>query len=281
MSLDLLLDCGIDALTDCLRMLPFLFAAFLILESLEHCSGGLVSGILKHKRSGPAVGAALGCVPQCGFSALASSLYCGGAVTVGTLLAVYLSTSDEAVLILLGHPEQAGQIGKLLLAKLATAIPAGYLIDFLWNRRVHREKHVEDLCDHCGCHAHHGIVRPALNHTWKLAAFLAVFTFVLNAAIAWIGLDSLSRVLLGGSVFQPFLTALLGLIPNCAASILITQLFLEGAISFGSAVAGLCTGAGVGLVILFKTNQNLRENLEIVGMLYAVAAGVGILLQLA
>lgn len=280
MSFDLLLECSTDALFDCLRMLPFLFAAFLILESLEHYSGGLLPRVLKHRHSGPAVGGILGCVPQCGFSALASSLYCGGAVTIGTLLAVYLSTSDEALLILLAHPEQSGLIGRLLLAKLAIAIPSGYLVDFLWNRRPHKQKHVEDLCEHCGCHDHHGIVYPALNHTLKLFLFLLVFTFALNLLIELIGLEALSRVLLGGSIFQPFLTALLGLLPNCAASILITQLFLEGVISFGAAVSGLCTGAGVGLVILFKTNKNVRENLTITGILYGIAVFAGILLQL-
>ena len=252
MNATLFLDAALDALLDSLRMLPFLFVAFLILEALEHYSSNRLTHFFQHKKGGPAIASLLGCIPQCGFSTLISSLYCGGIVTVGTLIAVYLSTSDEAILILLAHPDRAGVVGKLLLAKLIIAIPAGYLVDFIWNRWRHPQKHVEDLCDHCGCHDHHGIIR----------------------------LESLSKALLGGTVFQPFLTALLGLIPNCAASILITQLFLEGAISFGSAVAGLCTGAGIGLVVLFKTSRNKKECFAITGILYLIAVIAGMILQL-
>lgn len=280
MTLSLLFEASADALIDSLRMFPFLFAAFLILEAMEHYSGSFLPRIFRHKKAGPAVGAILGCVPQCGFSALISSLYCGGIVTIGTLLAVYLSTSDEAILILMAQPEKAGMVGKLIFAKLLIAIPAGYLVDLFWNRRPRPAKHVEDLCDHCGCHDHHGIIRPALNHSLKLFAFLLIFNAVLNILIEWIGLESLSRLLLGGTILQPFLTALIGLIPNCAASVLITQLFLDGVISFGSAVAGLCTGAGIGLVILFRTNKNMSENFKIIGILYVIAVIAGIVLQL-
>lgn len=280
MTVSLLFEASVDALIDSLRMLPFLFAAFLILEAMEHYSGSLLPDIFKHKKAGPAVGAVLGCVPQCGFSALISSLYCGGIVTTGTLLAVYLSTSDEAILILLAQPEKAGVVGKLVLAKLLIAVPAGYLADVIWNRRPHPVKHVEDLCSHCGCHDHRGIIRPALNHSLKLFVFILVFNGLLNILIELIGLESLSRILLGGTLLQPFLTALIGLIPNCAASVLITQLFLDGVISFGSAIAGLCTGAGIGLVILFRTNKNVTENLTITGILYLIAVIAGILFQI-
>ena len=168
------------------------------------------------------------------------------------MIAVYLSTSDEAILILLAHPDRAGVVGKLLLAKLIIAIPAGYLVDFIWNRWRHPQKHVEDLCDHCGCHDHHGIIRPALNHTLKLFAFILVFNAVLNLLLEGIGLESLSKALLGGTVFQPFLTALLG----------------------------LCTGAGIGLVVLFKTSRNKKECFAITGILYLIAVIAGMILQL-
>lgn len=273
-------DACLDALMDNLRMLPFLFASFLILEALEHHSSRRLPGILQHRRLGPIAGGLLGCIPQCGFAALASGLYCGGAVTIGTLIAIYLSTSDEAILILMAHPEKAGIVGMLLLVKLAIAIPAGFLVDFLWNLRPHKEKHAEDLCEHCGCHNHHGILRPALNHTWKLFLFLFLFALALNLIMETYGTQALSDMLLGGSILQPFLTALVGLIPNCAASILITQLFLDGAISFGAAVAGLCTGAGAGLIILFRTGKNVRETASIAGILYVISVFAGILLQL-
>lgn len=279
MNLTLFFDAAADALMDSLRMLPFLFAAFLILEGIEHYSSSLLPKIFSRKKAGPAAGALLGCIPQCGFSALVSSLYCGGLVTVGTLIAVYLSTSDEAILILMARPNQAGIVLRLLFTKLVIAVCAGYLVDFLWNRTAHPDKHVEDLCEHCGCHEHRGILLPALNHSLKLFLFVFLFTAVLNITIELIGLDILSRMLLGGSLFQPFLTALLGMLPNCAASILITQLLLDGVISFGAAVAGLCTGAGVGLIILFKTNRNLRENLTVIGILYIISVFSGILVS--
>ena len=137
MNATLFLDAALDALLDSLRMLPFLFVAFLILEALEHYSSNRLTHFFQHKKGGPAIASLLGCIPQCGFSTLISSLYCGGIVTVGTLIAVYLSTSDEAILILLAHPDRAGVVGKLLLAKLIIAIPAGYLVDFIWNRWRH------------------------------------------------------------------------------------------------------------------------------------------------
>lgn len=284
MSLDNILEICIHscihALEDNLKMLPFLFVAFLILEAMEHHSGNLLPRIFRHKKSGPAMGAVLGCIPQCGFSALASSLYCGGIITIGTLLAVYLSTSDEAILIMLAQPEHAGTVGKLLLCKIAIALVAGYLIDFLWSLKGHSEKHVEDLCHHCGCSDHGGILKPALNHTIQLFLFLVGFTILINFVIELVGLETLSKMLLGDTLFQPFLTALFGLLPNCASSILITQLFLDGVISFGSAVAGLCSGAGVGLIVLFKTGKNHKENLLITGILYGVSVLAGILLNI-
>ena len=269
----------IHAFEENLRMLPFLFVAFLILESVEHYSDSLLPRIFRHKKGGPVIGAVLGCVPQCGFSALASSLYCGGIITIGTLIAVYISTSDEAILIMMAKPQSSGLILHLLLTKIVIAVIAGYLLDFFWNRKSRPEKCVEDLCSHCGCSSHHGIFRPALNHTLKLFLFLFFFTTLLNLLIELVGLESLSRLMLGDTLFQPFLTALLGLLPNCASSVLITQLLLDGVITFGSAVAGLCSGAGIGLIVLFKTSKNVRENLMIAGILYLIAAAAGIILN--
>ena len=280
MNATLFLDAALDALLDSLRMLPFLFVAFLILEALEHYSSNRLTHFFQHKKGGPAIASLLGCIPQCGFSTLISSLYCGGIVTVGTLIAVYLSTSDEAILILLAHPDRAGVVGKLLLAKLIIAIPAGYLVDFIWNRWRHPQKHVEDLCDHCGCHDHHGIIRPALNHTLKLFAFILVFNAVLNLLLEGIGLESLSKALLGGTVFQPFLTALLGLIPNCAASITITKFYLEGVLNVGSMFAGLLSCAGIGLIVLFKTNHSWKKNVMIVTTLYGISVVCGIIVEI-
>ena len=269
------------AFIDCLRMLPFLFAAFLLIEALEHYSGRLITKVMqKIGRAGPIVGATVGCVPQCGFSVMAANLYAGGVISVGTLLAVFLATSDEVVLIILGNPERAGEVGMLLGAKVLIAVIGGYAADLFLKERLSSEKSCGNLCDHCGCHeAHAGILMPAWRHTFRLFAYLFIFTWILNLVIEVFGIEGLSRALLGDSVFQPVIAALIGLIPNCGASVILTQLYLSGAISFASVVAGLCTGAGAGLIVLFKVNRNRIENIKIMIVLYFMAVVAGLLLQ--
>ena len=208
------------AFLDTVRMVPFLLAAFLALEALEHYSNNYMNRVLgKVGKAGPAVGAVFGCVPQCGFSVAAANLYSGGVITLGTLLAVFLSTSDEAVLILLGNPGSGPVIVRLLLGKVLIGIGFGYLADLVL-RNKKEEKHIEDLCRSCGCSDHGGILKPALKHTVRLTAYILVFTFVLNVLLEWIGMDTLTAILGRDTWFQPLLTALLGLIPNCASSIL-------------------------------------------------------------
>ena len=268
------------AFLDTVRMVPFLLAAFLALEALEHYSNNYMNRVLgKVGKAGPAVGAVFGCVPQCGFSVAAANLYSGGVITLGTLLAVFLSTSDEAVLILLGNPGSGPVIVRLLLGKVLIGIGFGYLADLVL-RNKKEEKHIEDLCRSCGCSDHGGILKPALKHTVRLAAYILVFTFVLNVLLEWIGMDTLTAILGRDTWFQPLLTALLGLIPNCASSILITELYLAGGLSFAAAMSGLCAGAGVGLAVLFKTNRPMKENLGILALLYVISAAVGLLLEL-
>lgn len=268
------------AFLDTVRMVPFLLAAFLALEALEHYSNNYMNRVLgKVGKAGPAVGAVFGCVPQCGFSVAAANLYSGGVITLGTLLAVFLSTSDEAVLILLGNPGSGPVIVRLLLGKVLIGIGFGYLADLVL-RNKKEEKHIEDLCRSCGCSDHGGILKPALKHTVRLTAYILVFTFVLNVLLEWIGMNTLTAILGRDTWFQPLLTALLGLIPNCASSILITELYLAGGLSFAAAMSGLCAGAGVGLAVLFKTNRPMKENLGILVLLYVISAAVGLLLEL-
>ena len=268
------------AFLDTVRMVPFLLAAFLALEALEHYSNNYMNRVLgKVGKAGPAVGAVFGCVPQCGFSVAAANLYSGGVITLGTLLAVFLSTSDEAVLILLGNPGSGPVIVRLLLGKVLIGIGFGYLADLVL-RNKKEEKHIEDLCRSCGCSDHGGILKPALKHTVRLTAYILVFTFVLNVLLEWIGMNTLTAILGRATWFQPLLTALLGLIPNCASSILITELYLAGGLSFAAAMSGLCAGAGVGLAVLFKTNRPMKENLGILALLYVISAAVGLLLEL-
>lgn len=275
----MILDAFLDALLDTLRMVPFLLAAFLILEALEHYSNNYMNRILgKVGKAGPLVGALFGCIPQCGFSVASANLYSGGVITLGTLLAVFLSTSDEAVLILLGNPGSGAVIGKLLIGKVLLGILFGYLADLVF-RRKKEEKHIEDLCRSCGCSDHGGIIKPALRHTLRLAAYILIFTFVLNLLLDFIGMEALTSLLGKDTWFQPFITALLGLIPNCASSVMITELYLAGGLSFASAMAGLCAGAGMGLAVLFKTNHPMKENIAVLGLLYTVSVASGLMLE--
>lgn len=282
MFMDIVIDALADAVLDAAKLLPFLLAAYLLVEWLEHHSSEKMGRLLGRSRAaGPAAGALLGCIPQCGFSVLTANLYAGGLVSLGTLLAVFLSTSDEAVLILLAHPDSAGTILRLIGCKIVIALIWGYLADFalsLRGSRSHREPH--DLCGSCGCGEHHGILRPALNHTVKLFFFLIIFNFILNVLLSLLGEEGLASLLLGGSWAQPLLTAAIGLIPNCAASVLITELYLAGGIRFGSAVAGLCSGAGVGLAVLFRVDRNRKKCVQILLILYAIAAVSGMGLEL-
>lgn len=271
----------IHTAADTVRMLPFLFTAFLLLEALEHYSSDWIrQTLVKLEKAGPVAGALLGCIPQCGFSVMASNLYAGGVLSLGTLLAVFLATSDEALLLLAGHPGYERDMLFLLATKVIIAIIAGCLADAFFSRHIYTKKEIGDLCHHCGCHDHHGIIRPALNHTVKLFAYIFIFSGILTFFIEAAGLESVSSFLLQGSILQPFLTALLGLIPNCAASVLLTELYMGGTLSFSAVTAGLCTNAGIGLIVLFKVNENKKECLKFTALLYGAAVASGILLHL-
>lgn len=273
-----MLDILLDAVLDTLKTLPFLFGAYLLIEFLEHRAADKLTGALSRMGAlGPIGGAVLGCVPQCGFSVAAANFYAGRLITPGTLLAVFLATSDEALPILLSRPQAMPDLIKLLVVKLVVAAVFGLLADLAYNKllKVKRDEPFHDLCDDCDCE-HEGIFKAALHHTVKIFIFLFIINLVLGFAIHFIGEDNISRLLLSGSVFQPLLAALIGFIPNCAASVILTELYLAGSLSFGSAVAGLCTGAGLGFAVLFKTNRHTKENLALAGVLYAAAVITGI-----
>ena len=283
MTLQLFGDICLDALIDSIKLLPFLFFAFLLMETLEHHAGSKINKALASSgKFGPLIGAVLGCIPQCGFSVFAATLYSGGLIGLGTLIAVFLSTSDEAVIIMLSHPESKGEILKLIAVKVVIAIIFGYIIMLLEKKRPEPEKHVEDLCrdEHCGCHDEHGgILKPAVHHTVKIFGFLVLTVFVLNLVISLLGIDRISKLLLSDTVFQPFLSAIIGIIPNCASSIVLTELYLKGAISFASVISGLCMGAGAGLIVIFRENKNVKENIKIVAIMYACSVLSGIIVS--
>ena len=275
-----MIDICLDALLDALKTVPFLSLAFLLMEALEHYAGPRTGvWFSRAGKAGPVLGAVLGLVPQCGFSAAAANLYSGGVITLGTLLAVFLSTSDEAVLIFLGHPDQGELIVGLLLTKLLIGMLGGFLADLLFGRRE-TKKEISDLCHSCGCGEAKGILRPALIHTVRIFGWLFLITLALNLVLELLGIEHLALLLGRDNAWQPFVTALIGLIPNCAASVLLAELYLAGGISFGAAVAGLCSGAGLGLVVLFRMNGSRRECLGILALLYVIAVLAGFLLQL-
>ncbi len=280
----LVADVFLDTVLDCIKMLPFLFAAFLLLEALEHhTSEKMNHALVRAGNWGPLAGALLGFVPQCGFSIMASDFFAGGVISLGTLLSVYLSTSDEALVILLTNPGHLMDILKLVISKIVIGAVFGYLVllfeMFFHKKHPSKKKKIEDLCRHCGCEEGNGILKPALKHTVQVFLYLFIFTFILNLVLECIGLNQLSRLLLADTVFQPFLAGVIGLIPNCGASVVLTQLYLEGVISFGSVIAGLCASAGLGLLVLFRMNNNLKENIRILFLLYFISVFSGIVLQ--
>ena len=278
-----ILDVLLDTLIDTAKMLPFLFGVYLLIEYLEHkASDKLPKALRRMGPFGPLGGAALGCLPQCGFSVAASNLYSGRLISLGTLIAVFIATSDEAVPILLASPEGAEKVLWLIAAKIAVAVIAGLLVDlilrFLKSRRNEENEPYHDLCEDCGCEEH-GIVYSAIKHTVQITAFVFIISLFLGFVMALFGEDSLNRILMTNSPLQPFLTALIGLIPNCAASVVLTDLYAAGSLSFGSVIAGLSTGAGLGLVVLFKTNKNLKENITVAAMLYFIGVSAGMILD--
>lgn len=211
--------------------------------------GRLEKALRGFGRFGAVGGALLGCVPQCGFSAAAANLYAGRVITVGTLIAVFLSTSDEAIVVLLAHPGSIGIIGKLLLVKIIIAIAAGFIIDCFFIKPASdrdTQQHLKDLCTHCHC-GEHNLFASALRHTLQIFLFIFLFSFVLNFLIAYIGEEQISRLLLQNSLLQPVIAGIFGMVPNCASSVILTELYLAGSLSFGATVAGLSAGAGVGL----------------------------------
>lgn len=344
---------------DTLPLVPFLFLTYLALELLEHAAGARAGALVRRAgAAGPVVGALLGIVPQCGFSAMGATLYAGRVITLGTLIAVFLSTSDEMLPLLVAEQVDAGLVATVLLTKAAVAAVVGLAADAcvralrnnprahaLVRRGVHGAAvsaapdlidelaeagegtaHIHRLCehDHCGCdddgepdvgraavegpahpeadgraaapggqaadghahrnrHHHHAgplaIVRSALSHTVQVTLFIFLVTLVLVAVLEGAGEEALAGFLAGNETLAVFASALVGLIPNCAASVVVTQLYLEGVLSFSAMIAGTLVGAGTGFLVLFRTNRSLRENLVILVLLYLVGAVAGLALM--
>lgn len=282
--LEQLLDVILDTLIDGVKLLPFLFLTYLAMEYIEHkVSGKTKAAIKKSGKAGPLIGGVLGAFPQCGFSTAASNLYAGKVITVGTLIAIYLSTSDEMLPVMLSEKISVTLIIKIILTKVVIAVIAGLVIDFVI-RKIRKPEITLDkighMCDHDHCHCEKSIFKSALKHTVVIFGFILVISFILNVIIMFIGEDTLAGLILNRPVIGPLISGIVGLIPNCAASVVITQLYINGVMSFGSMMAGLLPGAGVGILVLFKENDNLKENLKILGTIYAIGVICGIVIDL-
>ena len=273
-----------DALIDSVKLLPFLFITYLIMEYIEHkTSDKSKEAIKKSGKFGPIIGSILGIFPQCGFSVSATNLYAARVITLGTLIAVYLSTSDEMLPIFISEAVPISTIVKILAVKLIIGIIAGFLIDLVLrikNKNKNEAEKIVDLCEKEHCHCDHGIVKSALKHTVSIFIFIIIITLLINIAIFFIGEESIASFIEINPVLGPILAGIIGLIPNCASSVILTQLYLENIVTASTMISGLLVNAGVGLAVLFKMNKGIKQNILIVILLYVVGVISGLILQL-
>jgi hypothetical protein len=296
----------LDALMDTVKMVPLLLVIYIAIELLEYKFGNeIITMVQKAGVAGPAIGALAGSLPQCGISVVATALYTQRLATIGTLLAVYLATSDEAIPIILSHPDKAALILPLLLTKILIALVAGYTIDLFFRKtnkitldhiKAYASGEDDEHHDHAivmdkeACCGHSTsssankfntkeiFLHPVI-HTAKIFVFIFAVSLLINAAVFLMGEEAFGQLFSGYTFFQPFIAALVGLIPNCAASVAITELYLKGAITYGSLIAGLCTSAGLGILVLFREEKDKKEILKVLGLLFGISVLVGLLIQ--
>ena len=270
------------SVADTLYIIPFLFVTYLAMEWLEHKTGGRAQAAIQRAgAAGPVVGAVVGAVPQCGFSAAAATLWAGRVITLGTLFAVFLSTSDEMLPIFLAEQVPFDVILKIIGAKIVIGMVMGFIVDAALRiaRRIDAPLHINELCEHDHCHCHDGeggILKSAVKHTLQVTVFIFVITIVLNAVLEVVGEDVLAEFLAANPALSVFGSALVGLVPNCAASVVIAQLYVEGVLGSGAMLAGLLVSAGVGLLVLVRTNRRPRENVALIVGLYATGVVWGL-----
>lgn len=279
-----LLDSLTDALLDTLKILPFLFLTYLIMEWLEHKTGSRTQAAIRRAgKMGPFFGGILGIFPQCGFSAAAANLYAGGLITAGTLAAVFLSTSDEMLPIFISEAVPVGTVIRVLAAKMMIGIVSGFLLDFLYHRLLRREiryKNIHTMCESEHCRCEEGIFSSAVRHTLQITLFILAITAALNILIEWVGEERLSGLVLNTPVAGELIAGVIGLIPNCASSVVITRLYLEGIIGAGPMMTGLLAGAGVGVLLLCRMNHGrVKQNAGIIVFLYTSSVLWGILID--
>lgn len=272
-------DIIIDTLVDALKILPFLFLTFLLLELLEHKLNNKTKNIIKKSgKFGPIIGSLLGVIPQCGFSVVATNLYITRVISLGTLFSIYLSTSDEMLPIMLSQNASLNIILLILFIKIMCGMFFGFIIDYIF-RRKNNTNYNYNVCEDEHCQCGHSIIKSSIKHTFNILLFILIVSFCLNILFLYIGNDIISKIFMKNTIFGPFLGSLIGLIPNCGSSVILTQLYLENVINLGTAISGLLTGSGVALLLLFKNNKNLRENVFILVTLYLIGVLVGIIIE--
>lgn len=273
-------DIILDTLIDGVKLLPFLFITFLLMEYLEHKMSNKSKKIVKKSgKFGPLIGGILGAFPQCGFSVAATNLYATRIITIGTLISIYLSTSDEMLPILISEKSNISLIIGVLLIKVITGIIFGFIIDFILRKKEEKYE-IKEFCNEEHCHCDHGIFLSTIKHTFNILIFIIVISFILNIGFDYLGEDNISKIFMKDSLLGPFIASIIGLIPNCGASVVLTELYLNNTISFASTIAGLLTSAGVGILVLFKVNKSLKENIFIVLTIYFIGVFVGIIFKL-
>ncbi len=275
-----------ETLIDSLKLLPFLFLTYLVMEYIEHKTGEKTKDAIKKAgKFGPLVGSVLGAAPQCGFSVASANLYAARVISLGTLISVFLSTSDEMLPILISSGAPISTILKILGIKIVIGFISGTVIDLLLrlkNKNTPAEtEHIHDMCEHEHCHCEEeGVLKSSIKHTLNIFAYIIAISFILNSFTEYIGEETLSKIFLSDSYFAPALAGLLGLIPNCASSVILTKLYLAGTLSFGAVISGLLVSAGLGLAVLFKVNKSLKENIWITAILLSIGVFFGILIDM-
>lgn len=277
-----MLDVVVDTLLDFIKFLPFLFVTYYVMEWLEHKTENASNNfIAKSGKLGPVVGGILGVVPQCGFSAAGSTFYAGRVITLGTLIAIYLSTSDEMLPVMIASKAKISTIVLILVLKVVIGIISGLIIDNLIfpAKNIDQDIDIDELCtsESCGCKNQHSILKPAVMHTLKTGGFILGISFAINLILYFVGEDALTNIFTNIPIVENMIAALVGLIPNCAASVAITTLYVEGLISFSAMLSGLLAGAGIGVLVLFRVNHHKEENVKILLILYGFAVVMGCL----
>ncbi len=277
-----MIDIIIETLIESIKLIPFLFVTYLIMEYIEHKTKDKTKETIKKSgKIGPLIGSILGIFPQCGFSVSATNLYAARVITLGTLISVYLSTSDEMLPIFISEAVSIDIILKILGIKLVIGIIAGFIIDWflrLKNKNQEEEK-IVDLCEKEHCHCENSILKSSLKHTINIFIYIFIISIIMHLIIHFIGEEAIASLVLNKPIIGPVIAGLIGLIPNCAASVILTQMYLENLITASTLISGLLVGAGVGLAVLFKTNKGIKDNLKILVLLYSIGVISGIFLE--